>query len=553
MRTLSLSIIVCGVLTALPAAAQQPAPPPPGTPPPAEAPKADVPVVNMDNGASAGQPAPPPAAPAAPAPVVVSSPASVGGAAAPSSDWKFDFHGYFRAPLRIGLGVRDKPLDGQSKGTIHSPIVPDDQYLAWQYTSVQSKDWSEVFLSYGNSWVKGTVGLQGFNFTDAAWEQGSAQFGIAQGYLTLTPELPWENVRLEAKVGSFWGKYGMAGRYDSGKYDTYLFGRTHTIGEAVRMELDLGKLTLWGEEGFGAKQPDPSVYNNAKFTLLTHFHGGLIWDKSINVNLHLLHSWEHEEDRDGTTLKDLPDGSLTVTGAEFKWTGAPFGDLYFGFSHIGASNATNVADAIEVLHSGGGGEYHLGVTDNYLNGPKAASKGNGAVNSLLAQLDFSLATTLGKNKPAFFEEGRDVNLSLFTMWNAVSSDDKDMDGVKKFKFGADLSFNALKWLGLGARFDRVQPNSKIPEQSFGILSPRLFFRTAWFTHEEIILQYSRYMYNQRTCAAGADPTLCVQPPPSPVLPAGFGATSANQDANTRGAPTTRPDLNVFKIQASMWW
>ncbi|HEX7669372.1 MAG TPA: hypothetical protein VF395_07315, partial [Polyangiaceae bacterium] len=46
---------------------------------------------------------------------------------------------------------------------------------------------------------------------------------------------------------------------------------------------------------------------------------------------------------------------------------------------------------------------------------------------------------------------------------------------------------------------------------------------------------------------------CTQPASSPVLPDGFGATATNQDPNTRGAPSTTPDLNVFKVQASMWW
>jgi hypothetical protein len=111
----------------------------------------------------------------------------------------------------------------------------------------------------------------------------------------------------------------------------------------------------------------------------------------------------------------------------------------------------------------------------------------------------------------------------------------------------------VKWFGAGIRYDRVQPNSNIPEQSFGIISPRIVFRTAFLTHEEIMIQYSYYMYNQRTCTG--DPTLCVQPPAAPALPNGFGSPIASLDPNMRGAPNTngRPDLNVLKLQASMWW
>ncbi|HKO52246.1 MAG TPA: hypothetical protein VJV79_31275, partial [Polyangiaceae bacterium] len=109
---------------------------------------------------------------------------------------------------------------------------------------------------------------------------------------------------------------------------------------------------------------------------------------------------------------------------------------------------------------------------------------------------------------------------------------------------------------------------------FQILSPRIVFKSNWNTHETITLQYSRYMYNQRECtpapimsstainpyagspADGVDyvkgEELCVQPPSSPVPPDGFGAAWPAQNGQ-RGAPTTRPDVNVFKIEATMWW
>ncbi|HEX7671913.1 MAG TPA: hypothetical protein VF395_20100, partial [Polyangiaceae bacterium] len=86
-------------------------------------------------------------------------------AALKSDDWHFDFHGYLRAPMRVGLGHNDKPAAGQSSSSLHAPIVPDDQYLSWQHTKHNEKDWAELFLSYGNAWAKGTVALQGFNFT----------------------------------------------------------------------------------------------------------------------------------------------------------------------------------------------------------------------------------------------------------------------------------------------------------------------------------------------------------------------------------------------------
>jgi hypothetical protein len=533
----------------------------------------------MDN-VAAGQGAtpaatPPPAAPppAAPPPPSGISVGSVGGAAS-STDWRFDFHGYFRAPLRMGLGHRDNPGMGQSSSTVHNPLVPDDQYLSPQYTGAQSKDWSELFFSYGNSLVKGTVGLQGYNFTDAAWQQATAQFGIAQAWLTVTPKLGFQNVRLDGNVGAFWNKYGMAGKYDAGKYDTYLFGRTHQMGEAVKIAIDIGKVTLWAEEGFGGKQPDPNVYNASRFSLLGHAHGGLSWDRKVNFNFHFLYAWAQEEDRTanvpmGVTQPwtNLPDGNLMIFGPELAVRNTLIGELYLGFSRIQAKNAIVVNDVVEVIHSGGGGVFSQGITGNYLDGPKKSSTmspsgGNGSINTLLLQYDFSLQNLLnGIKGGAFWGDGPDLAASFFMMFNQISSTDPDMDGVKKIKYGVDVLGTPLKWLGIGLRVDRVQPNDQVPEQSFGIVSPRIMFRTAFVTHEEISFQYSRYLYNARTCTL-PDSLHCVQPPSAQVLPSGFGAPVASLDNNQRGAPITgnpmtdtfgRPDVNVLKLQATMWW
>jgi hypothetical protein len=335
---------------------------------------------------------------------------------------------------------------------------------------------------------------------------------------------------------------------------------------------------------------------------LHHAHGDVTFDKWATLGLHYLSSWAQEEDRVGTlpASANFPDGKLDVYGAELRLDMNIAGYFYAGFSHIAADDAVTVAPAIEVLHAYGGGQFNLGVTDNYLDSrgcaPRGApvagrapcSGGNGSVNSILAQYEFSFAnlfTNLESPGTRFWGEGRDFVIALYGMYNKVDSENKcdpavdptcnsatEMDGVSKLKFGTDLEFSALSWFGVGARFDRVQPNSRIPEQSFSVLSPRLIFRSKWVTHEEIQVQYSRYMYNQRVCEGfdsavtgtgategGVTPAdggwevgeeRCVQPPTSPALPDGFGSTALNGD---RGAPTFRPDVNVFKVQASMWW
>jgi hypothetical protein len=68
----------------------------------------------------------------------------------------------------------------------------------------------------------------------------------------VTPDLPVDGLRLNWKVGAFMEKSGMAGKFDAGPYDTYMFGRTHHLGEALALQYDVGDFTLKLEHGFGA-------------------------------------------------------------------------------------------------------------------------------------------------------------------------------------------------------------------------------------------------------------------------------------------------------------
>jgi hypothetical protein len=519
--------------------------------------------------------------------------------------WKFSYNGYFRAPLRVGMGKRDIAYAGQSETTFHAPLIPDDQYLSWQSTKHNRRDWAELFFSYGNSWAKGVVAIQGFNFTDASAYQNGSQFGIGQGWLELTPALPWENLRLKAKIGSFWNRYGNMGQWDSGEYDTYLFGRTHVMGETVRLEYDFADqpITIGIEDGVGAKRPDAQVYNSGRFTMLHHLHTDLAWDNRITLGLHFLHAFTAEEARFTGPQQGWvspseyvspyqsvtqPDGRMLVFGGEARFDMPDvFGYLYLGASYVDLKDAVTVAPAIEVIHSYGGGEFNMGVTGNYLDSESCrwqlsgatCSGGNGNVMTLAGQYVGKIGDLLGESP---FGDGQDLTVKLYGMFNRVKSKDPLNDGIQKVKFGTDVQFDAFDALAFATRFDYLAPNSRIKNQNFMILSPRLVFRTHLVTHEQVALQYSHYFYAKRECdvgtpadiqrnqaataapgvtdwqfAASAEETNCVQPPSSAVTPDGWAASTENQDLRMRGMPITgvhlRPDVNVVSLEASMWW
>lgn len=470
------------------------------------------------------------------------------------SAWDWNISGYLRAPMRIGMNKRENPADGQSQTTWHAPIVPDDQYLTWQHTNHNPRDWAEIYFTFGNEWATGAVSVQGFNFTDAGFKEDGAQFGIAQGFVTMTPPLGVDWIRFRWRAGSFSNRYGMAGRYDTGEYDTYLFGRTHAMGETRTVEIDVSDWTLTVEHGFGATRPNPSSGNFARFTLLHHGHIGAKWDRRLEFNAHYLTSFSSEEDRIGeTNLENPPDGRMTVIGPEVRWDGRQFGYYYVGYSYLEAKDALTVGPTIEVIHAKGGNEFNLGIVRNYLSdGFGTPSFGNGKVHTVLGQFEHSIRRIMSGDE-AWWGNGRDLYLKVYGMLNKVQSDDPDVDGNLRVKYGADLNFFAMSWLSVALRYDRLQPNSKIAEQSFSIVSPRLEFRSEFLSHERISLQYSRYLYNQRECSADA-PLRCVQGPPAPVLPDGIGSTTGNQEVSgNRGAPQSILDENVFNITASIWW
>jgi hypothetical protein len=581
-RTLRTSILLASVSAciALPAAAQDA--PPPAAPEPA----------------APDEPAPPrvlvgvqPKAEDNEVVVGATTPASRAGVDVGAGDWQFSYHGYFRAPMRIGIGKRElrpgQSTKDYSKTTLHAPLVPDDEYLSWQSTRHSLVDWAELFFSVGNSVARGTVAIEGYNFSQGSYSDPATQFGVSQGYVEVMPELPYDNARLTVKAGAMWNNYGEAGRYDAGQYDQFLFGRAKGMGESIRFEVDVDAITLAFEQGFLTKRPEPAQSNTARFSMMAHGHAFVLYE-GLMVGAHLMHAWAQEEDRDGTghgppdytaaqtdmyvaqygTLPEgiggnwqLPDGHITIAGLEVKYDNGMYGLGYLGFAHLDARHALTIAPVVEWEHSDGGGEYNMGITSNYLDNPRCntsmplvansetsegcSSGGTGKIETLMFQYDFSVSSFLsGLHDREFGGDGMDFITSLYAMYAKVKSAyDPHEDGLamlisatdppdyysdhSQLKFGADFLFLAFPSLGGAVRVDRVQPNNHLPEQSFTILSPRLEFRSRWITRETIVLQYSRYFYAKRNCdiISPYDPTA---PASEADYPRAFSGFPANQ-------------------------
>ena len=139
--------------------------------------------------------------------------------------------------------------------------MPDANYIDWRYTNSFVAPWTELNFKYGNDRVKAQVQIASYNLTDPGYRRLESNLGINQAFITLLwPELGNnENLHLTLTVGGFTNRYGAAGRYDAGKYETYLFGRTHVAGATVNVAYDASEdWTFQVETGGGAKlEPIP--------------------------------------------------------------------------------------------------------------------------------------------------------------------------------------------------------------------------------------------------------------------------------------------------------
>ena len=471
----------------------------------------------------------------------------------------FQFKGFLRVPLRLGLGTgQDLDGFGGKNLKIHSPPqIPDSDYLDWQYTNNLGDPWTELMFSYGNASVAAHVTVASYKVADGGYSDFLTQLRITASFVSFTlPRLFGKWGGLVANVGVFSNRYGAAGQYGAGKYDTYLIGATRVAGESVRVFFDLAPgFTLHLEHGFGAKlelppfssladrRDAPSAFRYAGeqqqgTTLLHHEHIGISYQDRLMLAGHFMMSWNTDSTRLGKGDPPERDGRIINLGVDVKLVDFFFGEGYIGYCHTMTRDLMRLGGALEFGHSREG----WNILENYfapLTYDAPTPAGNGAIDSWLFQYTFSLSRFL-RHPEEFWGQDRDVRLSLYGMLNRVTCDDaaceSNWDRARlKLKWGADAVYSPLSWLNVGARFDAVNPNMKDNTRSFHVASAMVVFRTAFLSHERILLQYSRYFRGKNV-----EPAWPYQTEP-------FGPNTS------AGQTPLKPDDDVFQISATMWW
>ena len=460
---------------------------------------------------------------------------------AESKQFVLDFHGYLLLPATLGLHERTNetinvanddtslpPATGvKPDGTvIHAPPLMAQNLRSFEYTAVVPAPWVQLNFIFGNSTVSGTAILAASTLSDAAGYYNPVdQLGVNDAFITVNAT-KYFGFPFQLHVGAFTGRYGAMGAYDAGRYATPLIARTNTIGETITTGYKLGEFFLVLEQGLGgqlARPPAgivPQGYNdfadaNVGATLVNHAHLGLAYAGLVRLGLHYLMAWTKDDQVKGG---QVPNGRITVLGADAQLTAGRYGHLYLGTAWTKATDAWAVSGAIEILNARGGPE----LIAQYL-GPN--SHGNGSLTTFGAQYDLSVSRLVFDK--LYTGVSPDVLISLFGVGTAVSSDDPDYDGVFKVKVGAEATYLMMSWLGVSERFDHVRLHGSDSKKAFSILSSRLLFHTGWKSHDEIALQYSYFQ-------SGSD----IQ------VPRGF-PPGTDKPAN--------PDRHVLCLSGTFWW
>src|SRR6185436_1167753 len=98
-----------------------------------------------------------------------------------------------------------------------------------------------------------------------------------------------------------------------------------------------------------------------------HEHLGISYRRQLTAGLHHMRAWS-QDDRAAQAF--TPDGTITVLGADVRFSASHLGHAYLGASYTIADKARSVGRILEVMNTQGGPD----LMRNYL-GPNSGGTG----------------------------------------------------------------------------------------------------------------------------------------------------------------------------------
>jgi hypothetical protein len=480
-------------------------------------------------------------------------PSSVEAKPAEPEGWHTEIHGYFRAPMALGLSSRPGPdnLKGPSSTQIsYGPNrTVDASYYSFAYTRLQEQDWAELFIHEKKKHVDAVVGWMGYWYQTVGFRNPDASWVPGMAYLTLDTDFDAGAVKpnVALTMGAWWPKFGYFE-----KYDTYTLGRFRQMGEQVELSVPFNPdLSAVFTEGFGTGrdgsfnyQAPPQYGGIVGLDLLTWENVRLTYKKNVDASLHF--NTERTADPNltqqttpGKTFSDAKLAHVTVLGAEANLRAPVAGHLWISPSIINVRNGWALANGgTEVMHGLGG----VGLATNYLgwtNTPPS-STGSGSMTNLGFMYENSISNICGE------EIGRvpDLAFSVFGLFTKSKLDlpvgsTFPQDSFKQVKYGVDATVQTLDWLSFMLRYDLVNLDMDHGGYIFSGITARAAVSSHFLSSERIYLQYTRYKYGDNMTLAGTWTNW------GAPLVAGNDVVQAGPYAGQRA------DYNVIKMQAEV--
>lgn len=478
--------------------------------------------------------------------------------------WTMEVHGYFRAPLAIGISSRPDPGSKSSDAAKHLQLsygpsrVMDWNYYSFAYTRLQEQDWAEVTFHAKRKHVDAVVGMMGYWLAATGLRNPDAQQFPGIAYLKLDSDVEILGLKpnVALTMGAFWPGYGYFE-----KYDTFTLGRFRHIGEQLKFTVPVTpELTITLEQGFGAARDGKYDYGVAvaapKYATVTGnnmvAYGNLRAEylKYARFGLHYNYEWTRDPtltqggdsgNDAGKTYTAAREAYMSVIGAELNLSLPLFGRLWISPSLIKLKNgwALSGDGGTEVLHSMGG----AGIAYNYLGFTNSTSDSTGTGSVL--NVGFTYENSLSNILPDFGLP--DVKVSVFGLIARASLDLPETKGqysppskINQYKWGADATVLPLTWLAVTGRWDTVSLLDRAG-YVFSAITARVAFFSHFLSSESIFLQFSRYKYGDKMVLAAQYPWGS-----NPIV---VGSDVFQNRTGGYGGKT--PDESVIKLQAQV--
>ncbi len=467
-------------------------------------------------------------------------------------EWKSSIHGYFRAPMALGLSQRADPQDPTGERYPQISYGPnrtvDANYFSFAYTRLQEQDWVELAFSFEKEHVQATVGWMGYWFQTAGFRNPDAVWLPGLAYLTIDTDFDLGDLRpnIALSGGTWWPKFGYFE-----KYDTFTLAQYRILGEQLKLTVPFSDaLSATLVQGFGTARDGqfnyvaPPFYQTRVGLNLIHYgHLQFNIEDLLEVGVH----YNGQFTRDPNFLErgsgeksygDAREAYLRGVGGEVRLSVPVVGEFWASPSFYQIKNGWALGQGgVEVVH----GLSPQGLATNYLgwSGSPENSTGSGQLFNVGFQYENKLSNVLGE--PTGGDD--EVTVSVFGLLVDAMLDRPEgsvirQNKISQFKWGADVEYNPWKWLGLMARWDQVNYDINNPGYIFSSITSRLSLHSNYMSGERIYLQYSRYQYGTFMTIAGQWPW------GTPLV--------AGSDTIQGGVYTgSKPDMDVIKLQADV--